>query len=234
MNFIRNIKILILTAVICAPLTSIADTLKDCGHISKLSIKRNELIVCSRGELFSAKGNTIKGDSLVIYQRIGNDVRQLRDLTGVSPTMEEVVTVKTDNIRRVTITVLSSEFPAWKSVPLFEEVFDFDTKTSTIRSLRKTQKFDMKAAESRFLEINKSHDEILKKSKKMGRDYSSFLYGNLSRLRDYAFSNPSLIETFFKKLQHLDWVDGEVAEVFSTLYAQVSYVAESKRRSHFK
>lgn len=233
MFFVRA-TILLSVAAIFAPSIGMAATLDDCSHISKLRIKGNEIVVCSRGDLFSAKGNIVKGDGLVIYQKTGNNLKQIRDLMGVSPTSEEVVTVETDSTRLLKITVSSSEFPAWKSVPLFEETLHFDSKSSTIRPLRKIQEFNLKDAEARFSEIDKSHDQIFKNAKKAGVDYLSFLYGDLFKLRDYAFSNPSLIETYYKKLQRLDWLDGEVAEVFSTLYAQVYYIAESKRKSHFK
>jgi hypothetical protein len=227
-------KFILQLAVILVPSISIASTFDDCGHISKLRIKGNEIVICSRGDFFSAKGNIIKGDGLVIYQRIGNSLKQLRDLTDVSPTLEEVVTVITDGIRIMKITVTSSELPDWNTVPLFDEIFDFAIKSSTIRPLRKIRKFDMKDAERRFLEINKSRDEIFENSKKTGRDYLSVIYEYLFILRDYAFSKPALIGEYYKKLQQLDWLDGEVAEEFSILYSQVSYIAESKRTSHFK
>jgi hypothetical protein len=214
MLFTKAAKFILHLAAIFVPSISMAATLDDCGHISKLRIQGNEIVVCSRGDLFSVKGNIVKGDGLVIYQTIGNRVIQLRDLTDVSPTVEEVVTVKTDETRIMKITVTSSELPDWKTVPLFDEIFDFGTKTSTLHPLRKIRRFDRKDAERRFSEINKAREDIFKNAKKARLDYLSVLYEDLFVLRDYAFSKPALIETYYNKLQHLDWLDGRLQKCF--------------------
>jgi hypothetical protein len=192
----------------------------------KLPYKDFEIFICSKGGQFtSEKEKQWSGDSIKIYKKKGNEKTLLRDFAETTFGSTSGVTIEAKN-EALLITIDSEDYPDWKAQPLLTENIRLDTGAATITPLVPVPAYDQKAVEKLWAEINKNEADMFPGQSREAahQKFFDFAYTNLFKLRDYAFRNPQEIEKKLKDLRKWDWNDGEVAEVYSQILSQVSYL----------
>lgn len=198
----------------------------ECKAMVRLPYKDFEVVICSRGDRFtSGKRGEWSGDNIKIFRQRGKDKVLLRDF-------EETVFGSTYGVNieakdaGLAVTIFSDHFPDWEVVSLFTEVINPETGVSTITPLVPVPPYDAHAVEKLWADINKLEEDMFSGEPREDahRKFFDLAYGNMFKLRDYAFHNPEAVEKRLKDLRKWDWNDGEVAEVYSQILSQVSYI----------
>lgn len=203
------------------------DRSAECRALAKLPYNDFEITICSTGDRFaSEKMGQWSGDNIKIFKQRGKEKKLLRDFseTAFGSTYGVYIEAKDKTIE---ITIFSDQFPGWDVVPLFTEVINLDTGVSTITPLVPVPQYDKRDVEKLWADINKREEDMFPGKSREDTHFQYFFdlaYGNLFKLRDYAFRNPEAIEKRLKDLRKWDWIDGEVAEVYSQILSQVSYM----------
>lgn len=198
----------------------------ECSSLAKVPYKYFEIVICSNGDQFtSEKEKQWSGDNIKIYKQKGKEKTLLRDLaeTAFGSTSGVTIEAKNDSLL---ITLDSEDYPDWKAQPLFTENIRLDTGAATITPLVPIPAYDQKTVEKLWAEINKNEADMFpgQSQENAHQKFFDLAYTNLFKLRDYAFRNPQEIEKKLKALRKWDWNDGEVAEVYSQILSQVSYM----------
>lgn len=202
----------------------------DCNSLAKFPHKDTEIVICSNGEQFtSEKKKRWSGDNIKIYKEKGGQKTLLRDFTETTFGSTSGVTIEATE-DTLLITIDSEDYPDWTARPLFTESISLDTGVSIITPLVAIPDYDQKVVEMLWAAINKNEADMFPGQSPVDAHGKFFdlAYPNLFKLRDYAFRNPLEIEKRLKDLRRWDWNDGEVAEVYSQILSQVSYMMGKK------
>ena len=199
----------------------------ECGSLARVPYHDFELLICGNGDQFTAdKEKQWTGDGIKIYKQRGKEKTLLRDFAETAFGSIHGVTIEAKNDSLI-ITVDSEDYPEWKVKPLFTETIRLDTGASTITPLVPVPPYDPKTAEKLWADINKNESDMFPGQAQEDTHFQKFFdlaYTNLFKLRNYAFHNPEEVERKLKGLRRWDWNDGEVAEVYSEILSQVSYM----------
>jgi hypothetical protein len=198
----------------------------ECSSDGEVPYKDFEIVICSNGDQFtSEKEKQWSGDNIKIYKQKGKEKTLLRDFaeTAFGSTSGVAIEAKNDSLL---ITIDSEDYPDWTAQPLFTENISLDTGAASITPLVPVPVYDQKIVEKLWAEINKNEADMFPSQSREDAHQKFFdlAYTNLFKLRDYAFRNPQEIEKKLKALRKWDWNDGEVAEVYSQILSQVSYM----------
>lgn len=198
----------------------------ECNYLARWPYKDFEVVICSNGNgLASGKPWQWSGDNIKIFKQKGKKKTLLRDFSKTAFGSIYGVDVEARD-KGLAVTIDSDRFPGWDVVPLFTEEINLDTGVSTITPLIAVPPYDAQDVDRLWAAINKSEENMFPGESREDSHWKFFdlAYGNLFKLRDYAFRNPEEIEKRLKKLRKWDWNDGEVAEVYSQILSQVSYM----------
>jgi hypothetical protein len=185
-----------------------------------------EVVICSNGNgLGSEKPGEWSGDNITIFKQKGKEKTLLRDFTETAFGSTYGVTIEA-KAKGLAVTVDSDRFPGWDVIPLFTEYIDLDTGVSTITPRISVPVYDAQDVDRLWAAINKREEDMFPGELREDAHGKFFdlVYNNLFRLRDYAFRNPDAVEKKLNDLRKWDWNDGEVAEVYSQVRSQVSYM----------
>jgi hypothetical protein len=199
----------------------------ECGSLARVPYHDFELLICGNGDQFTAdKEKQWTGDGIKIYKQQGKEKTLLRDFAETALGSSYGVTIETKD-DSLMITISSDDYPDWKVAPLFTEVIRLDSGVSTITPLVPVLPYDPKTVEKLWADIDKNESDMFSGQAQEDTHFQTFFdlaYTNLFKLRNYAFHNPEEVEKKLKDLRKWDWNDGEVAEVYSQILSQVSYM----------
>jgi len=198
----------------------------ECSSVAKIPYKEFEIVICSNGDQFTSENEKQwSGDNIKIYKQKGKEKTLLRDFaeTAIGSTSGVTIEAKNDSLL---ITIDSEDYPDWTARPLFTETISLATGVASITPLVPVPVYDQKIVEKLWVEIDKNETDMFPNQAREDAHQKFFdlAYTNLFKLRDYAFRNPQDIEKKLKALRKWDWNDGEVAEVYSQILSQVSYM----------
>lgn len=223
---------LLVTALVSCekPQQQVREQADECAGMAKWPYRDFDLIICSMGEgLSSVRKGQWSGDSIRLFRQKGKDRVLLRDFSETTFGATSGVNIEAEDVS-LAVTVFSDTLPDWEAVPLYTEEIDLATGNGIITPLIPVPRYDAQEVARLAAAINKREEEMFPAGS--GEDthgkFLDLVYGNLFKLRDYGFGNPEAIEKKLLSLSECEWNDGEIAEVFSDLLSQVSYMKGKK------